>query len=317
MKATEADVHPGADRRPAHVGPAVTVAAGARLGAQVTIGGHSVIEDDVVIGNCAVIGCGVHLCNGIQLGDDVRIGANVAFEQPGLLADSRASDGTARTIIEDGVTIGAGAVIAGGVTVARGAQIAAGAVVTRAVPPFARVAGNPARITGYVGGQAIDDAAVRTISLLATGPAVAEVGVGKVTVHRLKHVCDMRGDLSVGEFPTDIPFVPQRYFLVFNVPSEETRGEHAHRACHQFLVCVRGHCAVVVDDGKSRCEVVLDAPNFGIYLPPMIWGTQYKYSADAVALAFASDHYDAADYIRDYREFCRLAKAGEALNGGR
>jgi hypothetical protein len=62
----------------------------------------------------------------------------------------------------------------------------------------------------------------------------------------------------------------------------------------------------VADDGVNRREFLLDRPNLGIYLPPMTWGTQYKYSSDTVLLVFASDYYDASDYIRDYSEFKAL-----------
>lgn len=133
------------------------------------------------------------------------------------------------------------------------------------------------------------------------------VGVGQVMLHQLKSVQDIRGDLVVGEFAKDIPFETKRFFLVYNVPSQETRGEHAHRQCHQFLICVKGSCAVVVDNGQERSEIVLDTPGKGLHLPPMIWGEQSHYTADAVLLVFASDHYDPADYIRNYEEFICLA----------
>ena len=68
-------------------------------------------------------------------------------------------------------------------------------------------------------------------------------------------------------------------------------------------MCVKGACSVVVDDGKSRAEVRLDTPGLGLYIPPMVWGIQYKYSPDAVLLVLASDPYDADDYIRNYDEF--------------
>ena len=67
--------------------------------------------------------------------------------------------------------------------------------------------------------------------------------------------------------------------------------------------------SVLGDDGKRREEFVLDRPNVGFYMPPMTWGTQYKYSPDAVLLVFASHYYDAGDYIRDYDEFLALTKA--------
>jgi dTDP-4-dehydrorhamnose 3,5-epimerase-like enzyme len=103
-----------------------------------------------------------------------------------------------------------------------------------------------------------------------------------------------------------LPFEPKRYFIVFDVKSKEVRGEHAHRRLHQFLVCVKGSCSVVVDDGKNREEYQLDQPNLGIYLPPMVWAIQYKYTADAILLVLASDIYDPMDYIRDYDEFISL-----------
>ena len=70
-----------------------------------------------------------------------------------------------------------------------------------------------------------------------------------------------------------------------------------------MLICVRGSCSVLADDGVNRTEVLLDSPDKGIYLPPMIWRVHYKYSADAVLLVFASHYYDAADYIRNYSEY--------------
>jgi hypothetical protein len=100
-----------------------------------------------------------------------------------------------------------------------------------------------------------------------------------------------------------VPFIPKRYYLVFDVPSRRVRGEHAHLTCEQFLVCVAGSLSVVADDGMIREEFLLDSKNLGLYLPPMTWGVQYRFSSDAILLVFASDYYESADYIRDYREF--------------
>ena len=126
----------------------------------------------------------------------------------------------------------------------------------------------------------------------------------------LPKVIDTRGNLTAGEFGRSIPFEVKRYFMVYQVPLVEVRGEHAHRQCHQFLICVRGKISVIADDGIHRDEFVLDRPDVGVHLPPMVWGIQYKYSPDAVLLVFASEYYDAEDYIRDYDEFVALAGAG-------
>jgi dTDP-4-dehydrorhamnose 3,5-epimerase-like enzyme len=119
---------------------------------------------------------------------------------------------------------------------------------------------------------------------------------------------DMRGSLVAVNFAAELPFLPRRMFVVFHVPSREVRGEHAHRVCEQFLVCLAGQVAVVADDGTNRQEFLLDTPTVGLYLPPMVWGTQYAYSPDARLAVLASHEYDPADYIRDYDEFLSIVQ---------
>jgi UDP-2-acetamido-3-amino-2,3-dideoxy-glucuronate N-acetyltransferase len=70
---------------------------------------------------------------------------------------------------------------------------------------------------------------------------------------------------------------------------------------------VHGSVRVLTDDGVHREEFTLDSPSLGIHLPPMTWGTQYRYSRDAVLLVFASEAYDTNDYVRSYNEFLREA----------
>lgn len=139
---------------------------------------------------------------------------------------------------------------------------------------------------------------------------VTEIGVRGVQLYRFPWIRDPRGDLTVGEFGKQFPFVPKRYFIVFGVSPGTLRGEHAHRACHQFLVCAQGKCTALVDDGSVRRELVLDHPSLGLYMPPMTWGTQYDYSQDGALLVFASEYYDPADYIRSYDEFVKTAGTG-------
>lgn len=288
----------------------VVILPSAKIGRNVNICSHCLIENDVVIGDRVTVKSGVQLWDGLRIGDDVFIGPNVTFTNDKFPRSKIYPENFLQTRIEHNASIGGGAVILPGVTVGVGAMIGAGAVVTKSVPPYAIVTGNPARIVGYVEGNSTNVVENSNI-LQSTFPpekTIVHLNVGNVTLHRLKMVPDMRGDLSVGEFGKDIPFEPKRYFLVFNVPSEKTRGEHAHRQCHQFLLCVKGSCSVVVDDGVSRREVKLDSPELGIYLPPMIWGIQYKYSPDAVLLVFTSHYYDGSDYIRDYQEFMSLVQ---------
>jgi UDP-2-acetamido-3-amino-2,3-dideoxy-glucuronate N-acetyltransferase len=308
-------IHKSADVQTDQIGPGTTiwqycvVLPGAKIGQNTNICAQCFIENEVSVGDRVTIKNGVQLWDGICIEDDVFIGPNVTFTNNRFPRSKQYPEKYPQTRVAVGASIGGGAVILPGITIGSGAMVGAGAVVTRSVPPNAIVIGSPARIVGYVGsrpesasidpGQVVDTAALPL-------PSVTDVGVGGVTFHRLKTIRDIRGSLSVGEFPHDIPFVPKRYFMVYDVPNKETRGEHAHRTCQQFLICVKGQCSVLVDDGRRRAELVLDAADKGIHLPPMVWGVQYKYSKDAMLLVFTSDYYDSADYVRDYAEFLSL-----------
>ena len=279
---------------------------GARIGRDCNICDHVFIENDVVLGDRVTVKSGVQLWDGVRAADEVFIGPNATFSNDKYPRSKHHDRQLLQTHLGRGASIGAGAVVLPGVRIGALAMVGAGAVVTHDVPAKAIVSGNPARIVGYVDAKRQGAAAAsRSYSGGAPGEGIGTT-VPRVTVHRMALVEDLRGRLTAGEFPTQIPFVPKRYFLVFDVPGKEVRGEHAHRACHQFLVCVRGSLAVVVDDGTRSEEIALAEPNVGVYLPPMIWAVQYKYSPDAVLLVFASDPYDPADYVRDYDEFLAL-----------
>lgn len=282
--------------------------AGAKIGSGCNICAQVLIESDVIVGNNVTIKSGVQLWDGVRIEDNVFIGPNVTFTNDLMPRSKVYPERFLQTTIKTGASIGANATILPGVTVAEGAMVGAGAVVTRSVPPNAIVVGNPARIIGYTNAK-INESSNKAAEYDISKPPFSNATVVKgVTVHKFPLIPDLRGTLTVAEFEQQIPFAPKRYFLVFDVPSKETRGEHAHQICHQFLICVRGSCAVLVDDGVNRAEVLLDSPDKGIYLPPMIWGVQYKYSEDAVLLVFASHNYDASDYIRNYSEFLDTVK---------
>ena len=278
---------------------------GARVGRECNICDHTFIENDVVIGDRVTIKSGVQLWDGVRLEDEVFVGPNATFTND-LFPRSKQypdADKIPRTLVKRGASIGANATILPGITIGESAMVGAGSVVTHNVPPNAIVAGNPAKIIAYTGIPR-QEPARKTDAATTTSSDVRGV-----SLHGLPHVDDMRGELVFAEIRDHIPFEIKRYFLVYNVPSSEVRGEHAHKTLHQFLVCVNGSCRVIADDGVNRREFVLDSPSQGLYLPPMTWGIQYKHSKDAVLLVLASDRYDAADYIREYSEFSRLAAA--------
>lgn len=120
---------------------------------------------------------------------------------------------------------------------------------------------------------------------------------------------DHRGSLVVGELNKQLPFAAERFFFVSKVPEGEPRGIHAHKECHQFLVCVAGSVKAMVDNGQTRSVVTLDRPTLGLHMPPLTWGAQYDYSNDAVLLVLASHVYDPDDYIHEYDEFLEIVEA--------
>lgn len=282
------------------------VLAGATVGADCNVCDHVFIEDDVVVGDRVTIKSGVQLWNGVTLGDDVFVGPNATFANDKYPRSKQYQADVPRTDIGRGASIGAAAVILPGVRVGSRAMIGAGAVVTHDVPPRAIVSGNPARIVGYSEATRVDAALHRPSDAVDAHAAVGSVA--GVSLRALTVVEDLRGRLAAGECVDQVPFQPQRFFLVFDVPGKEIRGENAHRRCRQFMVCLRGSVSVVVDDGRQAAEVQLTGPNLGLYVPPMIWTVQFKYSADAMLLVLASDPYDAEDYIRDYDEFLQMAR---------
>ncbi|MQA33314.1 WxcM-like domain-containing protein [Modestobacter roseus] len=280
---------------------------GARIGADCNICDHVFVENDVVVGDRVTVKCGVQLWDGIRLADDVFVGPNVTFTNDPFPRSRVYPESFAQTIVGPGASLGGNATILPGVTIGRQAMVGAGAVVTKDVPPNAIVVGNPARIVGYV--DAGPEDSDPTPSLAGHLPESRVPGVRLV---RLTRVDDLRGSLVAADFAGALPFVPQRFFTVFGVPSSDVRGAHAHRRCHQLLVCVQGSVNAVVDNGHERQEFVLDEPDVGLHMEPMTWGTQYRYSADAVLLVLASDPYDPADYIRDHDEF--LAEVARAAS---
>jgi UDP-2-acetamido-3-amino-2,3-dideoxy-glucuronate N-acetyltransferase len=280
---------------------------GAKIGRDCNICDHTFIENQVVVGDRVTIKCGVQLWDGVRLENDVFVGPNATFTNDLKPRSKKYLSAPLETVVEAGASIGANATILPGIRIGEKAMVGAGAVVTRSVPDNAIVVGNPAKISGYVdsvrGPESPRIARRGEQGFLTSEEGVLPTSVTGVTLHRLRSVEDLRGDLSAGEFARSVPFTPKRYFLVFDVPSQRVRGEHAHIACEQFLVCVNGSLSVVADDGTTREEFLLDSRNLGLYLPPMTWGVQYRFSRDAVLLVFASDYYDPQDYIRDYREF--------------
>ena len=114
---------------------------------------------------------------------------------------------------------------------------------------------------------------------------------------------DERGRLVVIEGEVSIPFEIKRVFYILGADENTVRGQHANRRSGFVMINVAGSCRIRVKDawGAER-EYILDKPQSGLYVPPMIWKDMYGFSKNAVLLILSSEHYDAGEYIRDYHD---------------
>lgn len=158
-------IHPTADVQSKEIGADtriwqyVVVLPGAVIGDGCNINCHVFIENDVTIGNDVTIKPGVQIWDGLRVGDKVFIGPNVTFTNDLIPRSQQYPESFARTIIEEGASIGANATIVAGITIGKYALIGAGSVVTKDIPPFSVWYGNPARQRGYVtaSGELLDE----------------------------------------------------------------------------------------------------------------------------------------------------------------
>lgn len=114
------------------------------------------------------------------------------------------------------------------------------------------------------------------------------------------------GNLTAVENEMQVPFDIKRVYYLYDVPGGEERGGHSHKALKQFIVAISGAFDVVIDDGINQRTITLNRPYQGLLIVPGIWRVINNFSSGAVCLVLASEHYDEADYVRDYQEFMQL-----------
>lgn len=119
----------------------------------------------------------------------------------------------------------------------------------------------------------------------------------------LRKIHDVRGNLTPIEGGEDVPFDIKRIYYLYDVPSGESRGAHAHKELKQLVIAANGSFSITIDDGHNKRAFTLNRPYQGLLIVPGIWRDLDDFSSGAVLLCLASEHYDAKDYIRDYQVF--------------
>ena len=128
------------------------------------------------------------------------------------------------------------------------------------------------------------------------------------TILEFKFNGDDRGSLVALESYKNIPFEIKRVYYIFDTKSDVVRGLHAHKDLLQVMVCLKGSCRVVLDDGLITEEIELNSCDKGLVIEKMVWHEMYDFSADCVLLVLANEYYDESDYIRNYDDFLEIMK---------
>jgi len=123
----------------------------------------------------------------------------------------------------------------------------------------------------------------------------------------LTKIHNRAGNITVVESAVNLPFDVKRIYYLYDIPSGESRGGHAHKSLSQLIIAASGSFEVLLDDGKNKKIIRLNRPDFGLLVFPGIWRELFEFSSGAVCLVLASQPYVEEDYIRDYCEFLTIA----------
>jgi WxcM-like, C-terminal. len=132
-----------------------------------------------------------------------------------------------------------------------------------------------------------------------------ESNIYNCSVLTLPKIHNRAGNITPLNNFIDLPFGIERVFYLYDIPGGESRGGHAHKLCHQFIIAVSGSFDVTMDDGHNQKTISLNRPNYGLHIVPGVWNHLSNFSSGAVCLVLASHKYEESDYIRTYNDFIK------------
>jgi hypothetical protein len=124
----------------------------------------------------------------------------------------------------------------------------------------------------------------------------------------LPKILDDRGNLSIIEEDTHIPFKIKRVYWIYDVPGGEFRGSHAFKESEELIVAISGSFDVILHDGKEETKISLNRSYYGLHVPKLVFRRIENFSTNSLALILSSTTYNEKDYIRDFDEFLTFMK---------
>ena len=135
---------------------------------------------------------------------------------------------------------------------------------------------------------------------------MSRISVFDCLIIGLPQVKNRAGNITPVHNCKEIPFNIARIFYLYDVPGGESRGAHAHLTCNQFLIAASGAFEVLLNDGMTTRQVLLNRPYFGLHIPALIWASEINFSSGSICLVLASEKYSETDYVRDYDQYLKL-----------
>lgn len=130
-----------------------------------------------------------------------------------------------------------------------------------------------------------------------------KITVFDCSIIELPKIRNRSGNITMAYQNIHLPFNIKRVFYSYDIPGGESRGAHAHKECHQFLIAANGAFEVELNDGVSKRTVLLNRPYYGLHIPPGVWAAEQNFSSGSVCLVLASHIYEENDYIRSYQDY--------------
>lgn len=120
-------------------------------------------------------------------------------------------------------------------------------------------------------------------------------------------ISDPRGNLSVLQYPSTLPFEPVRAYWIHDVPSGMMRHGHAFYSAQELIVALSGRIEVATEspDGSVK-RFTLSRPDQALYVPPMTWRELDNFATNSAVLIVSDRLYDEMDYIRDKNVYNNL-----------